>query len=218
MMQIFLIDDDAAVRSNLRLLIEGDEHGCILGEAASGAEALEMLRGLHPDIVLVDLLMPEMDGIEFIRQAKARWPALRFIMLSQVSAKPMIAEAYEAGADFFISKPINSVEVTSVLSRVAQLQSMNRTMQQLQAVLQGSAAPAPAPRPAAPAQSAAAQILHRIGLGGDPAYGELLQVVDYISASNDHEKTVSQLCARFSASPKCAKSAVRIEGEIRIIL
>ena len=217
-MQIYLIDDDAAVRSVLRLLIEDGSLGTVVGCSDNAMDALEDLREIHPDIVVVDLLMPGMDGIEFVQQAKGRWPELRFVMLSQVTSKDMVAEAYAAGVDFFISKPVNSVEVASVLTKVSQLLAMDRTMRQVRSLVQVTAPASPAPSPSkAPEknlssaqQTALHNVLHRLGLSGDPAYGDILQIVGYLtSQSREEQATVSQLCSRFSSSPKAMEQRIR---------
>ena len=217
-MQIYLIDDDAAVRSVLRLLIEDGSLGTIVGCSDNAMDALEDLREIHPDIVVVDLLMPGMDGIEFVQQAKGRWPELRFVMLSQVTSKDMVAEAYAAGVDFFISKPVNSVEVASVLTKVSQLLAMDRTMRQVRSLVQVTAPASPAPSPSkAPEknlssaqQTALHNVLHRLGLSGDPAYGDILQIVGYLTSQGREEQaTVSQLCSRFSSSPKAMEQRIR---------
>lgn len=217
-MQIYLIDDDAAVRSVLRLLIEDGSLGTIVGCSDNAMDALEDLREIHPDIVVVDLLMPGMDGIEFVRQAKGRWPELRFVMLSQVTSKDMVAEAYAAGVDFFISKPVNSVEVASVLTKVSQLLAMDRTMRQVRSLVQVAAPAGPAPSLSkAPKknltsaqQTVLHNVLHRLGLSGDPAYGDILQIVGYLTSQGREEQaTVSQLCSRFSSSPKAMEQRIR---------
>lgn len=219
-MQIYLIDDDPAVLNILRLILEKDPDCQVLGCAENGAEALEDLRHVRPDLVLVDLLMPGMDGIEFVRRAKKRDPTMGFVMLSQVSSKDMVADAYAAGVDFFISKPVNSVEVLSVLSKMKNLRAMDFTLGQLRTLLQSDAAPAGetarrASSSATPGeqqrQAAASTILQRIGLGGDPACREILQVVEYLAShSAQAEKmTVAQCCAQFSASPKSMEQRLR---------
>ena len=114
-MRLYLIDDDPAVRNVLQMILENSGRAEVAGCAENAAEALEDLPHVQADLVLVDLLMPGMDGIEFVRQARRRFPGLHFVMLSQVSSKDMVAEAYDAGVDFFISKPLFCVEVLSVL-------------------------------------------------------------------------------------------------------
>lgn len=217
-MRIYLIDDDSAVLSVLRLLIEDGGLGTVAGSSQSAVDALEDLRTCDADIVLVDLLMPEMDGITFVQRAKRQFPELHFIMLSQVTSKDMVGEAYTAGVDFFISKPINGIELTGVLTKVNELLTMERTMRQVRSLMQLD-------RPETkiePSGAAGAQtldgaeleklktVLQRLGLSGDPAYADLLQIVGYLAAHGQSEQmTVSQLCGRFSASPKAMEQRIR---------
>ena len=217
-MRIYLIDDDSAVLSVLSLLIEDGGLGTVAGSSQSAVDALEDLRTCDADIVLVDLLMPEMDGITFVQRAKRQFPELHFIMLSQVTSKDMVGEAYTAGVDFFISKPINGIELTGVLTKVNELLTMERTMRQVRSLMQLD-------RPETkiePSGAAGAQtldgaeleklktVLQRLGLSGDPAYADLLQIVGYLAAHGQSEQmTVSQLCGRFSASPKAMEQRIR---------
>ena len=216
-MLFYLIDDDSATLNILRMIIEDSDSGSVIGSAASGLDALEDLRYMRPDIVLVDLLMPGMDGIEFVRQARSRYPDLRFVMLSQVTSKDMVAEAYSAGVDFFLSKPVNSIEVVSVLRKVGKLLTMDRTMDQMRSLLQGgapagiSSAPTPPPDNSERQQSALNAVLHRIGISGDPACRDISQVVGYLLSSQGQQEqlTVAQLCDRFSDSPKAMEQRIR---------
>ena len=216
-MLFYLIDDDSATLNILRMIIEDSDSGSVIGSAASGLDALEDLRYMRPDIVLVDLLMPGMDGIEFVRQARGRYPDLRFVMLSQVTSKDMVVEAYSAGVDFFLSKPVNSVEVVSILRKVGKLLTMDRTMEQMRSLLQGgipaggSASPAPPPDSGERQQSVLNAVLHRIGISGDPACRDISQVVGYLLSHQGQQEqlTVAQLCDRFSDSPKAMEQRIR---------
>lgn len=215
-MLFYLVDDDPASIDILRIIIEDSDLGDVIGSAASGTEALEGLRHMRPDIVITDLLMPDMDGIEFVRQARDRFPGVRFLMLSQVTAKDMVAEAYQAGVDFFITKPINSVEVVSVVRRAGRGLTMDRTLEQMRSLLGGGTAPEqPAARPAPPpedrGQTILNMVLHRIGISGDPACRDISQVVGFLRSpeAGGAQLTVSQLCARFSDSPKAMEQRIR---------
>lgn len=119
-MRYFIVDDDAASRRMLKqIIIEGDM-GVIIGEADSGSNALEPILSSDPDFILIDLLMPELDGIETIDQLRKRGFRGNFIMISQVENKEMIGEAYEKDIEFFIHKPINRIEVQSVLRKTSE--------------------------------------------------------------------------------------------------
>lgn len=217
-MRIYLIDDDSAVLSVLRLLIEDGGLGTVVGSSQSASDALEDLRTCNADIVLVDLLMPEMDGITFVQRAKRQFPELHFVMLSQVTSKDMVGEAYTAGVDFFISKPVNGIELTGVLTKVNELLTMERTMRQVRSLMQLDRPDAkPQPSAAAAAQTLEGPeleklktVLQRLGLSGDPAYADLLQLVGYLATQGRSEQmTVAQLCGRFSLSPKAMEQRIR---------
>lgn len=219
-MLFYLIDDDPAVLNILRMIIEDSNCGSVCGTASSGSDALEDLKYMRPQIVIVDLLMPGMDGITFVRLAHERYPQLHFVMLSQVTAKDMVADAYTAGVDFFLSKPINSVEVVGVLRRVAQMLTMDQTLEQMRSLLQGggrTAGGVPIPSSPPPAeeedrvQSTLNMVLHRLGISGDPACRDIAQVVGYLLSqdSSQPQDTVAQLCARFSDSPKAMEQRIR---------
>ena len=131
MMKFYLLDDDRNIRRILTQIITDRELGTVCGAGSNGHEGLEEVFDLKPDIIIADLLMPEMDGITFVEHARPGLPDTAFIMLSQVSSKEMISAAYEAGV-FFIQKPINSIEVENVIQKVRQNLTMKRTLQKVQ--------------------------------------------------------------------------------------
>ncbi|MBY0123036.1 response regulator [Bacillus sp. S/N-304-OC-R1] len=119
-MRYFIIDDDTASRRMLeRIIVEGGL-GDVIGEAESGLKAIQPILSIRPDFVLIDFLMPELDGIETIEQLKNHGFQGQFIMISQIINKEMVGQAYEKGVEFFIHKPINRVEVHSILKRTAE--------------------------------------------------------------------------------------------------
>ncbi|QGQ45392.1 response regulator [Metabacillus sediminilitoris] len=119
-MRFFIVDDDTASRTMLRNIITGDHLGMVVGEAESGVKALSPILTIQPDVVLIDLLMPELDGIETIERLRVEGFQGQFIMISQIVNKEMVGEAYKIGVEFFIHKPINRVEIQSVLKRVSE--------------------------------------------------------------------------------------------------
>jgi len=126
-MRIYLIDDDEAILTMLDNIISDYDIGQVVGKSTDGEQALKDLNLLKPDIVVVDLLIPRIDGVEIVTKAKQRNARIQFIMLSQVTSKSMVGDAYRAGIEFFINKPINVMEVKTVLEKAiekANLQSI----------------------------------------------------------------------------------------------
>lgn len=123
MKSIYIIDDDLGVLSILEDIVKNYFPGSFAGSAATGEDALKDVLEDKPDLILLDYLLPDMDGLGVIRKInKEYFPAI--IIISEVSDKKMIAKAYNEKIEFFINKPINVVEVVSVINRVIELQEI----------------------------------------------------------------------------------------------
>lgn len=219
MMKIYLIDDDASVCNILKIIIQQKKLGEVCGTASNGMDALEDLAYVSPDIVVVDLLMPIMDGINFVRKAKEQYPDISYVMLSQVSSKEMISQAYECGVTFFIQKPVNGMEVVRVLTNVIDSIQMRRTFNQMQSLFlkdtppNAAAAPIPEIRLASeqPAEEKPhikrlRSILQKLGIIGESGSADIITLVDYMieQGPESGKFTVSELCSKFS--PNNSKS------------
>lgn len=141
----YIVDDDKPVRKILGRIIADHDLGTIVGEAEDGEAALREIAALSPDIVLIDLLLPGVDGITLVGNLKTDCPRSCFVMLSQVADKEMVGKAYLAGVDFFINKPINVIEVVSVITQVRERMTMRNILQSLRVTIGGMDAPAHPP-------------------------------------------------------------------------
>ena len=113
-----LIVDDAVV---MRMMIKGilSKNGYeIVGEAQNGAEAVEKYRELVPDLVTMDMVMPEMDGISAVRQIVAGHPEARIIMCTSMGQQALVVEAIQAGAKSFITKPFQPPKILETIQKV----------------------------------------------------------------------------------------------------
>lgn len=108
---ILLVDDHAVVRRGLRAFLSTYPEIAIVGEAESGAEGVELARRHVPDVVLMDLLMPEMDGIEATRRIKAVSPSTQVIVLTSYSDDERIFPAIKAGALSYLLKDVGPDEL-----------------------------------------------------------------------------------------------------------
>ena len=215
-MKIYLIDDDPNILNFMKLIVQAKNLGEICGVCSSPVDALEDLKYIKPDIVVVDLLMPGMDGISFVKKASAAFQDIAYIMLSQVSSKDMISSAYEAGVEFFIQKPINAIEVESVITRVCQSLAMKRTLNSMQNLFMTQMQDViPKPVPAAQSEPVhlqkAKDILQRLGIIGEIGSKDIINVVDYMITHRDTagDMTLIELCAQFSENPKSVEQRIR---------
>jgi two-component system chemotaxis response regulator CheY len=112
-----IVDDSAFMRFHLRRMMDSFE-GVIASEAANGNEAIREYGRLKPDIVLMDIVMPGMEGVETVKRICDADPSARVIMISSVSHKEKIAEAMAAGAKWFIPKPVTTEELRRAIESV----------------------------------------------------------------------------------------------------
>ena len=98
MIQVLIADDHHVVRRGLLFFLKTQKDIEVVGEAKNGLEAVEFVESLQPDIVLMDLVMPEMDGIQATKKIKAKWPKVEVLMLTSFSDKDHVFPALEAGA------------------------------------------------------------------------------------------------------------------------
>jgi len=102
--RVLLVDDVAQVRHDLRTILTLSEGIEIIGEASNGREAIDLVETLHPDVVLLDLDMPVMDGYESTQRIKALDPSCRIIMLTVHGNSEVEQRALQSGIDSFIVK------------------------------------------------------------------------------------------------------------------
>jgi len=97
MIRIFIVDDNALIRSHLRALLEQNTEWVVVGEAASGRDAIENCHELKPDLTVMDFLMPEMDGLEASRELTKREPQVPILMVTLDPSRQLEVEARKAG-------------------------------------------------------------------------------------------------------------------------
>jgi DNA-binding NarL/FixJ family response regulator len=103
-LRILIVDDEKAVRSALGRLLGTRKEWNVVGEAANGAVAIEMARELQPDIVIMDITMPEMNGLDATPQIKRDLPAAEVLIFTQHDSTQMVRQAQNAGATGYLLK------------------------------------------------------------------------------------------------------------------
>ena len=108
---VLIVDDHAVVRQGLRTLLELQEEIEVVGEATNGLEAVEQARQLLPDVVLMDLLMPEMDGIEATRRIRSLSPSTKVIILTSFAEDDNVFPSIKAGALGYLLKNVTPADL-----------------------------------------------------------------------------------------------------------
>jgi len=116
---VLIVDDHTVVRHGIRALLEAEEGFTVVGESSSGGEAVLLAADLAPDVVLMDLVMPEMDGVTATRLVKARSPRSQVIVLTSYHDDEHIFPAIRAGALSYLLKGVSLEELTAAVRKAA---------------------------------------------------------------------------------------------------
>jgi two-component system chemotaxis response regulator CheY len=115
--RILVVDDAAFMRMMIKDILTKNGYE-VVGEASDGAQAVEKYQELQPDLVTLDITMPEMDGIEALKRIRAADPNARVIMCSAMGQQAMVIDAIQAGAKDFVVKPFQADRVIAAVKKV----------------------------------------------------------------------------------------------------
>lgn len=221
-----IVDDDASARRMLQYIIEDSGLGEVVGMAEDGQAGVRLILSECPDIVLMDLLMPNQDGIETIHSLQTQGCRSKFVMISQIENSDMVGRAYRSGIEFFIRKPINRIEVEAVLHKVNERYAINRYLDEIKSSLEKleglQFGPPPLPAAKRTAREILQPILMNMGMIGESGSRDLIAMMELLSESNDNENLppLKELYVRLASTYKesatdIAKESKAIEQRLR---
>ena len=116
--RVMIVDDAAFTRNMLKAIISKIEQIEVVGEAANGVEAISLYKKLNPDLVTMDLVMPEKGGIEATEEILKINPSALIVVVSALGQEALVLEAAKKGAKDFIQKPFKSEQILEVMDRI----------------------------------------------------------------------------------------------------
>jgi two-component system, chemotaxis family, chemotaxis protein CheY len=116
MAKILIVDDAEFLRVRITKMLSGD--GFVVYEAENGAKAVDTYKAIRPDIVLMDITMPEMDGLTALKHIRAFDPQARVVMLTALGQESVVLEAVKSGARDFVVKPFERDRVMSAITKL----------------------------------------------------------------------------------------------------
>jgi NarL family two-component system response regulator LiaR len=141
--QVMIVDDHAMVRAGLATFLEVSDDLDLVGQATNGQEAVELCEQLQPDVILMDLVMPEMDGVTATRIIRERWPQVQVIALTSFQEKELVQDALQAGTISYLLKNVSMDELTEAV-RAAHAGRSTLAQEAVQALIRAtSQGPAP---------------------------------------------------------------------------
>jgi two-component system, NarL family, response regulator LiaR len=115
LIKIMLVDDHEMVRSGLAFFVGTFDDMILVGQAANGEEAIQLAAQVHPDVILMDLLMPELDGVTAIRRVRAQDPSIQVIALTSFADRDLVQQAINAGAIGYLLKNTSVDELAGAI-------------------------------------------------------------------------------------------------------
>lgn len=218
-LRLAIVDDDITIQKILARIITEAELGTVAVECSDGLEAERILQNSQVDIALIDMLLPGQDGVELIKMLRAQDMNTSFIMISQVKNEPMITRAYESGIEFFIHKPINALEVVSVINRVKESRKLRQFMSLIHQATSHYSSPANEPRQTSEGKYKAAiyRTFSDLGIIGETGANDIFLMTELIGMNQRHSSETSyQLNELYGQlSQKQSLDAKTIEQRIR---
>lgn len=211
-MKIYIIEDDITVIRMLENIIEDNDLGMVCGYALNGNDGIVEIPVLSPDIVLVDLLMPGKDGIAVVKELKSMNSNSKFIMISQVSSKSMISKAYTEGVDFFISKPINIIEVTTIIKNVIEKINYKTTLENIKNLFSNDVDKLNFVEDSIVGKIKKIQlVLNKLGMSGEKGAKDIIAICNYLinNKQNMSDININDLCKKLSSNSKNMEQRIR---------
>ncbi len=209
-MKIYIIEDDAAVIRILQNIIEDNDLGLVCGNTRDGFTDLAEILVIKPDIILIDLLMPEKDGIEIVKELKEKDCQSKIIMISQVSSKNMISKAYAMGIDFYINKPINVIEVKSIIDKVTKSIENEKTLANIRNmflnVMDESKVSGASTR-----IKKIQYVLNKLGMSGEKGAKEIISICEHLYSNMQEmsDVNIKEICFKLSSNSNAMEQRIR---------
>ena len=217
-MRIYILDDDIGIVRMVEEIVIDEKLGEVIGTSDNSLVAIEEVCLLKPDILLVDLLMPEMDGITFVEKFKAICPQSKCVMISQVSSKKIVGEAYDKGITFFISKPVNKKEIMQVIRNLNEQLTLENHLKKIKQVLSMSDHVSVTQEYSFPEKSKDNEIekkfkmvFSRLGILGEVGCEDIIKLCSHIMHSEKSSSTIKlkDLSGDLSDNPKAMEQRIR---------
>lgn len=216
-MNFYILDDDMAVVKTMKHIIKSQGIGTVVGCNTDVECAIADIREEQPDIILVDFLMKEMDGIAFIQEVKKFQEDASFIMISKVSDKSLVGKAYDAGVEFFIHKPINVREIQRVTQNVMERKKLRKVVDNIQSAFREvgddgmDPSALPKSHPAERKQNWLDVMLGSFGILGEKGTGDIRRIYERMDQTGEaYSKTLLSDVAEAEGD-----SAKNVEQRIR---
>lgn len=210
-MKIFILDSNADDLKILQDIIYSSALGILVGKSINILEGLEEILALEPDLVILDMINEEQDGIHIIKEIRNKNKKINFILISNPSSKKLVEKAYEYGVEYFIYKPISEIEVGSIVKKLIYKIELENKMKKIQQIFNDLSLQDLEMQQTKDCEQDINNVLLKLGIMGENGSIDIFNVVKYIyeKSINIHNITIREICSKFSSNPKSMEQRIR---------
>lgn len=215
-MKYYLVDDDEMVLRILEDIIEDENLGEIIGSNSNSEFAMNEIKILKPDAILIDLLMPVVDGIKLVQQMKNISSNSKFVMISQVNDKSMISKAYEAGIEFYIQKPINKIELVKILENINKMIDLENKFNLMKGIFDtnligNTQIDVSESETVKDRIQNITYIFTKLGIAGEKGSKDILTLCEYLLSNqgSSYDVRLQDICNQISDNPRAMEQRIR---------
>lgn len=210
-MRVFILDSDLDDVKILQEIIHGCTLGVLVGKSNNALEGLEEIITLEPDLVILDMINEEMDGIHIIKEIRGKNKKINFILISKTESKEIVEKAYQYGAEYFIYKPINKIEIENIVKKFKYKIELEDKMRNIQQIFNDVGLITTEVIGADYCEQDINDILLKLGIMGERGSEDIFKISKYMLGKgvNIHDTTIRDICLKFTDNAKSMEQRMR---------
>lgn len=210
-MKIFILDKKMDDIYTLKEIIHNNHLGSLVGISSDPLEDVEEIMTSQPDLIILDMLDEEFSSFRIIEEIKKKKKFIKFIMISDFTAKENVEKAYRYGIEYFIYKPINPLEVETIIKKVKYNIELEEKMKKIQQIFNDISPISEEKVESKACEQDINMILLKLGIIGEIGSDDLLKIVNFLIKNKIKISTTSirELCANFTNNPKAMEQRMR---------
>ncbi len=209
-MKFYIVDDNISIVHLLENIIEELNVGEVIGYTTDCDEAIQEVILKKPDIILLDLVNPIENGLRIIKSVRVQFPDAHFVVISKINSKEVIAQAYSAGIEFYINKPINKIELGHVLNNVKHKIILEEKFRIIENMFSKDHVDKELPQKDIQMRNIR-MVFSRLGIMGEKGGEDILCICEYMLTNNisNFEFKINEICDTLNEHPKAMEQRVR---------
>lgn len=210
-MKIFILDKNINDINTLKTIIHSNHLGFIVGVSKNPLEDMEEIISLEPDLIILDMLNEEFNGFSIINEIKKKNNTTKFIMISNHTSKENVEKSYMSGVEYFIYKPINDLEVETIIRKVKYNMELEEKMNKIKQIFNDISPNSEVITETEDCEQDINLILFKLGIIGEIGSEDLVKVIKFLMKSKVkiNNTPLREICSKFTSNPKAMEQRMR---------